>query len=128
MSKYIDVLSVNVMGPPETIYEVMETALRNWDGPILLADTGAGIYEGEPGKSAYEARDLEEYSQVYGGLIEMSMEHPQIIGFGWCGWYESPHPKARSGIVRVEDDEPLEDRIEVIREWNQKMDEYLQLK
>ena len=125
MSKYIDVLSVNVMGPPEIVYDVLEPATRSWNGPILLADTGAGIYDVEPGKSTWEAKDLAEYEKVYSGLIRMSMEHPQIIGFGWCGYYESPYPRARSGIVAIENDEPLEERVEIIKRWNQKMDEYM---
>ena len=51
MRRYLDVLSVNVMGPPRTVYGVLETATRHWDGPILLADTGAGLYTGEPAKA-----------------------------------------------------------------------------
>lgn len=125
MEDYIDVLSVNVMGPPDTVYEVLERAIRNWEGPILLADTGAGIYDREPGKSAYQAKDLQEYEAVYQGLIEMSIEHPQIVGFGWCGYYESPRPRARSGVVKVQNDEPMTERIEVMKRWNARMEEHM---
>ena len=125
MEKYIDVLSVNVMGPPNTIYNVLEVATRNWNGPVLLADTGGGIYKGEPAKSAYQSADLEEYEKVYGGLVEMSMDHPQIIGFGWCGYYETPHPGGRSGLVDVHNDEPLPELIPVIKKWNARMENYI---
>lgn len=50
MRRYLDVLSVNVMGPPETVYTVLEHATRHWNGSIHLADTGACVYMGEPAK------------------------------------------------------------------------------
>ncbi len=118
MRRYIDVLSVNVMGPARTIITVMETATRNWNGPILIADTGAGSYTGEPGKSGYQARDLDEFEAVYSSLAHLSVDHPQIIGFAWCGWYETPPPSNRSGLVDVATDEPLSDRLGIIRRWN----------
>ncbi len=118
MRRYIDVLSVNVMGPPRTIHAVLENATRHWDGPILLADTGAGIYSGEPAKSAYQVEDLAEFEQVYAGLARMTAEHPQVIGFGWCGWFETPHPGGRSGLVDVRNDEPLPDLIPIVTHWN----------
>ncbi len=118
MRRYIDVLSVNVMGPARTIYGVLETATRNWSGPILLADTGAGVYSGEPAKAAYQARDLAEFETVYADLMRMSVEHPQIIGFGWCGWFETPLPSNRSGLVDATTDEPLGDRLEIVQKWN----------
>ena len=121
MKPYIDVLSVNVMGPPLVVYEVLEDATRVWDGPIHLADTGAGIYEGGLPKAAYQARDLNEFEKVYAGLMQMGLEHPQIIGFGWCGYYETPHPGGRSGLVDVATDEPLVDRLEIVQRWNQWM-------
>lgn len=74
MEPYIDALSVNVMGPPDTVYAVLEQATRHWDGPIHLADTGSGIYEGEPAKK----RDHDEYlfpihqrlSNVYVSMLQ----------------------------------------------------------
>ena len=42
MGRYVDVVSVNVMGPARTFYGELEQVTRHWDGPILLADTGAG--------------------------------------------------------------------------------------
>ncbi len=121
MSQYIDVLSVNVMGPPDVVYEVLEDVTRYWDGPIHLADTGAGIYSGSPAKSAFTSKDLEEFEKVYAGMMTMGVEHPQIIGFGWCGFYETPHPGGRSGIVDVKTGQPLPRRLEIIKKWNQWM-------
>jgi len=118
MKPYIDVLSVNVMGPPSVVYGVLEDATRAWDGPIHLADTGAGIYAGGLPKSTYQARDLAEFEKVYAGMMQMGVEHPQIIGFGWCGFYETPHPGGRSGLVDVKTGEPLPDRLKVVRRWN----------
>ena len=46
MRRYIDVLSVNAMGPMATQLAGLEQVTRVWDGPIHLADTGAGIYNG----------------------------------------------------------------------------------
>ena len=125
MQKYIDVLSVNVMGKPSIVYGVLEVATRVWNGPILLADTGAGIYEGEPYKSTYQARDIAEFEEVYSGLVQMSMDHPQIVGFGWCGYYESPQPGARAGLIDVATDDPLSDLTSVIIKWNQVIDAYI---
>ncbi|MBB3209206.1 hypothetical protein FHS27_005044 [Rhodopirellula rubra] len=118
MQKYVDVLSVNVMGPPQVVYEVLEDATRHWDGPIHLADTGAGIFHGPIAKAGYMAADLNELEKVYAGMMKMSVENPQIIGFGWCGFYETPHPGGRSGLVDVETGEPLPDRLEVMLHWN----------
>jgi hypothetical protein len=118
MKRYVDVLSVNVMGPPRTVYGLLEHATRHWDGPILLADTGAGVYEGEPAKAGYQSANLAEFEACYRGLMEMTVEHPQIIGFGWCGWYETPHPGGRSGLVDVRTDEPLPERLAIVKKWN----------
>lgn len=125
MARYIDVLSVNVMGPPDTVYGVLETATRNWNGPILLADTGAGIYESEPAKAGYQARDLAEFEEVYSGMMKMSIDHPQIIGFGWCGWFETPHPGGRSGLIDVRTDQPDPDVLAIVKKWNTWMAEQM---
>ena len=118
MKPYVDVLSVNVMGPPETVYGVLEQATRHWDGPIHLADTGAGVYTGEPAHAAYTSKDLAEFETVYSGLAKMAAEHPQILGFGWCGFYETPHPGGRSGLVDCRTGEPLPERLKVLKRWN----------
>lgn len=122
MRRYTDVLSVNVMGPPDTAYGVLEYATRHWDGPIHLADTGAAIYESEPGKTGYKTRDLLEWESVYRGLMEMGIDHPQIIGFGWCGYYETPAPGNRSGIVDCRNDEPIAERLAIVKKWNHWME------
>ncbi|MEM8955067.1 MAG: hypothetical protein AAGD22_13025 [Verrucomicrobiota bacterium] len=118
MKRYIDVLSVNVMGPPDTVYSLLERATRNWDGPIHLADTGAGIYEPGLLRSGYQAKDLGEFEEVYSGLMQMSIDHPQIVGFGWCGFFETPPPGARSGLVDVRTGEPIRERLEIMKKWN----------
>jgi hypothetical protein len=114
------------MGPPDTVYGVLETATRNWNGPILLADTGAGVFTGGTAKAGYQARDLFEFEEVYSGMMTMSVEHPQIIGFGWCGWFETPHPGGRSGIVDVRTDEPHPDILAIVKKWNSWMAEKAQ--
>ena len=106
------------MGPPETVYGVLEQATRHWDGPIHLADTGAGVYTGEPAHAAYTSKDLAEFETVYSGLAKMAAEHPQILGFGWCGFYETPHPGGRSGLVDCRTGEPLPERLKVLKRWN----------
>ncbi|MEM1295650.1 MAG: non-reducing end alpha-L-arabinofuranosidase family hydrolase [Verrucomicrobiota bacterium] len=123
MKPYIDVLSVNVMGPPNTVYGVLEQVTRHWDGPIHLADTGAGIYQDEPAKAAYTARDLAEFEEVYAGLATAALEHPQVLGFGWCGFYETPHPGGRSGLVDVATGKPIIERLEVMKSTNQRLAE-----
>ena len=123
MRRHLDVLSVNVMGPPETVYEVLEHATRHWNGPIHLADTGACVYEHEPAKSGYQAADLAEWEAVYRGMMEMGLEHPQVIGFGWCGYYETPHPGGRAGLIDCRTDEPLPERAEIVKKWNAWMEQ-----
>ncbi|WP_420458343.1 hypothetical protein [Neolewinella sp.] len=123
MQSYVDVLSVNVMGPPATVYGVLEQVTRHWDGPLHLSDTGGGVYTPGVQKSAYQARDLTEFEEIYGGLVRMTVEHPQLIGFGWCGYYDTPAPGARSGLVDVRTDEPLADTLGVARKWNGWMEE-----
>lgn len=118
MKPYVDVLSVNVMGPPDTVYAVLEQVTRHWDGPIHLADTGAGVYAGEPAKAAFTSRNLAEFEEVYAGMMKMGAEHPQIIGFGWCGFYETPHPGGRSGLVDCRTGEPLPERLAIMKKWN----------
>ena len=119
MEKYVDALAVNVMGHTHVIYRELEQVTRVWDGPIILADTGAGVYKpGEPCKSCYMCKDNKEYAKIYGGLLKIGLEHPQIIGVGWCGFYETPSPRGRSGIVDVSNDEPLKERVEELKKLN----------
>jgi hypothetical protein len=70
--------------------------------------------------------DLAEFEEVYSGMMTMSVEHPQIIGFGWCGWFETPHPGGRSGIVDVRTDEPHPDILAIVKKWNSWMAEKAQ--
>jgi hypothetical protein len=123
MGPYVDVISVNVMGPKETILAELEQVTRCWDGPIHLADTGAGVFQAPYPKAAYTCADLDEFERVYRGLLELGIEHPQIIGMGWCGYYETP--SSRSGLVDSRDDEPLQERVEVVQRWNAWQDEAL---
>lgn len=116
MRGYIDVLSINVMGPASTFYGVLEQVTRHWDGPIHLADTGAGIYNGRTPKSAYMCRDLAEWEALYRSHMEAGLSHPQIIGMGWCGYYETP--ASRSGVVDAVTDEPRQDLVNVMVKWN----------
>lgn len=116
MAKYVDVLSVNAMGPMRFQLEGLEQVTRTWDGPIHLADTGAGIYDGGYAKSAYQAGDLLEFEELYRSYMEVGLTHPQLIGFGWCGYYETP--SSRSGLVDSRDDEPLQERVAVMKKWN----------
>lgn len=118
MSRHVDVLSVNVMGPPDIVYEVLEDATRYWEGPIHLADTGAGVYQPPTAKAGFTSRDINEFEKVYAGLMRMGVEHPQIIGFGWCGFYETPPPSNRSGLVDVRTGQPLPARLEIMTRWN----------
>lgn len=118
MRNYVDVLSVNVMGPPDTMYGVLEQATRHWDGPILLADTGASIYREGEEKSGYPVRNMKEYEEIWRGLMEIGLEHPQIIGFAWCGYYDTPSPSSRSGLVDCRTDSPITERVKIARKWN----------
>lgn len=121
MRRYIDVLSVNAMGPMRMQLTGLEQVTRVWDGPIHLADTGAGIYNGEYPKSAYMCRDLDEFDELYQSYMDSGLTHPQLIGFGWCGYYETP--SSRSGLVDSRNDQPLADRVVIMRKWNRWMDE-----
>ena len=105
------------------MYGVFEHATRHWNGPIHLADTGACLYEQEPAKSGYQAADLAEWETVYRGMMEMGLAHPQIIGFGWCGYYETPPPSHRGGLIDCRTDEPLPERAAIVRKWNAWMDQ-----
>jgi len=69
-------------------------------------------------------RDLAEFERVYKGMMTMGTEHPQIIGFGWCGFYETPHPGGRSGLVDCRTGEPLADRLKVMKKWNAWMENH----
>ena len=121
MGKYVDVVSVNVQGPADVFYGTLEQVTRHWDGPILLADNGAGIYNGEWAKADYQTRDLEEFGDVYGSYMQAGLEHPQLVGVAWCGYYETP--SSRSGLFDSRTDEPLVDRLEVVQKWNRWMEE-----
>lgn len=119
MGRYVDVLSINVMGPADTFYEVMEQVTRHWDGPIHMADTGAGVI-GDWAKAGYQTRDTAELDGLYESYMRAGLEHPQLVGFGWCGYYETP--SSRSGIVDSRDDEPLAERVPLMKRWNQWME------
>ena len=122
MKPYVDVLSVNVMGPKAVQLELLEDVTRHWDGPILIADGGAGVYRGEPRTSGWAARDLAEYEAVYAGQVELARDHPQVLGFAWCGFYETPSPggtaHGRGGLVDVRTGDPLPGRVEIVTRWN----------
>jgi hypothetical protein len=51
-------------------------------------------------------------------MMEMGLEHPQIIGFGWCGYYETPPPSHRAGLIDCRTDDPLPDRAAIVKKWN----------
>ena len=122
MRPYVDVLSVNVMGPKAVQLELLEDVTRHWDGPVLIADGGAGVYAGEPRQSGWAARDLAEYEAVYAGQVELARDHPQVVGFAWCGFYETPSPgpraHGRGGLVDVRTGDPLPGRLAVVKRWN----------
>ncbi len=121
MGRYVDVVSINVMGPADIVFERLEQVTRHWDGPILMADTGASIYNGEYGKAGFPCRDIGEYEDVYRSYMEAGISHPQLVGAGWCGYYETP--SSRGGVVDSRNDELLADRAAVLKKWNRWMDE-----
>lgn len=116
MGQYVDVISINVMGPMNLVLREMEQVTCHWDGPIHLADTGAGIYNGAWPKATYLCRDLAEFEVVYRDCIKLGIEHPQVIGLGWCGYYETQ--SMRSGLVDSVTDEPDAGKIAAITRWN----------
>jgi hypothetical protein len=83
-----------------------------------LADAGAGVNSGETPNAGNLTADINEFEQVYSGLMKMGIEHPQIIGFGWCGFYETPGPTNRSGLVDARNGDPLPERVEIVQRWN----------
>lgn len=116
MKPYIDVLSINVMGPMSVTLQEMEQVTCHWDGPIHIADTGAGIYNGTYPKAPYMCRDLSEFENIYSTYTKLGIEHPQVIGLGWCGYYETC--SMRSGLVDSVTDEPDADKVSALRKWN----------
>ena len=127
MHKYIDVLSVNVMGPKHVALEELEQVSCHWDGPIHIADTGAGVYNGSYPKATYMCEDMDEFEAVYAGYIQLGIEHPQVVGLGWCGYYETC--SMRSGLVDARTDDVDEGKIRAIKKWNDILDaQYQQLK
>lgn len=113
---YVDVLCVNAMGSFDVIYTLMEQITPHWDRPIHLVDTGAGVYTGNPIKSGYTSTDLKDFEHLYRGLMSAGVDHPQIIGMGWCGYYEN---STRSGLLDCANDQPLSERAAVIKKANQ---------
>jgi len=120
MTKYIDVVSINVMGPMHVALKEMEQITEHWDGPIHCADTGAGIYKTHP-QSAYMCKDYDEFEDVYSTYVRLGIEHPQVIGLGWCGYFETQ--SMRSGLVDSVTDEPDPGKITPIKKWNAWFDE-----
>ena len=118
MKPHIDVLCVNTMGPAPVQAGVLESVTRVWDGPIVLADTGAHVYVGDPRKSGFPAANEAEYAEIYRSLAEFAAGHPQVVGWGWCGFYEIPHPGGRGGLVDVRTGEPIPQRLEAVRAAN----------
>lgn len=121
MGRYVDVISINVMGDSDIFYEIMQQTTLHWDGPMHLADTGAGVYDPEKWtKAGFMTRDIAEFEDLYSSFMTAGLEHPQLIGFGWCGYYETP--TSRSGVVDSRNDEPIPKRVEVMSKWNRWME------
>lgn len=121
MGRFVDAISINVMGGADIFYEIMQQTTLNWDGPIHLADTGAGVYDPERWtKAGFMTRDLEEFEALYRSLMTAGLDHPQLIGFGWCGYYETP--TSRSGVVDSRNDEPIQERAAIMSKWNRWME------
>jgi hypothetical protein len=118
MSSYIDVLSINVMGTPEVILEVMAPATSGWAGPIHLADTGVGVRSEGPSTGGFVCRNADEFARVYAGILDLCESHPQIVGFGWCGYYNIPG--RRKGVVDVATDEPIRELVGAMSERNRR--------
>ena len=121
MKPYIDVLSINIMGPASTQFPVLQQVTRHWDGPILLGDTGAGVLHLDWPKSTYMCQDWDEFDRLYQSYMTSGIHHPQLVGFAWCGYYETP--TSRSGLVDSRNDEPLPEMLSIMRKWNQWMEE-----
>ncbi len=121
MRPYIDVLSVNVMGPASTQFSVLQQVTRHWDGPILLGDTGAGVLHLDWPKSTYMCEDWDEFDELYQSYMTSGIHHPQLVGFAWCGYYETP--TSRSGLVDSRNDEPLSEMLSIMRRWNAWMED-----
>jgi hypothetical protein len=67
-------------------------------------------------------QDADEFANVYHDYMRLGVEHPQIIGLGWCGYYETCC--ARSGLVDSVSDEPDALKIAGIKAGNAWMDEH----
>lgn len=120
MEPFIDVLSINVMGPSSIALREMEQVTCHWDGPIHIADTGAGVYNGKWPKATFMCKNIDEFGEVYGGYLQLGLEHPQVIGLGWCGYYETC--SSRCGLVDCRNDEPMAEKVDQIKRLNAAFD------
>jgi hypothetical protein len=89
MYPYVDALSFNMMGPAEQMMDNLREPLTYWDKPIFAADVGGRVYDGKPDKSGGLVSSYEELEQFYWDHIRLGIEHPQIIGLAWCGYWET---------------------------------------
>ena len=66
-------------------------------------------------------KNWDEFDQLYQSYMTSGIHHPQLVGFAWCGYYETP--TSRSGLVDSRNDEPLPEMLGIMRKWNAWMEE-----
>ena len=89
MRPYVDVLSVNMMGGMGQMMDNLGEVLCHWDGPILVADVGAHVWNPDRIKSGCPVQDADELAEFYREHIKLGALHPQIIGLAWCGYWNT---------------------------------------
>lgn len=117
----IDVLSIQYF-PHTRSFEDMKEKFARWHKltgkPTLLADTGFIAPTKLRPVVKGPIKTQAERGKAYKDLAENMFSEPYFIGLHWCAYIEN---RARRNGLKNDLDEPYEDAVERIREFNQRV-------
>jgi hypothetical protein len=96
MRPYVDALSIITMETSDQMMETLRETLVYWDKPILVSDVGATKFDGRFKSGSFLA-SYDEVGEFYWDHLRLGLQHPQIIGLAWCGYWETT--THHSGLV-----------------------------
>ena len=124
MQPYTDVIAFNGFAPFDAIEDEIERAHERTGKPVLLADSAflapTELLHVSPQSKVY-CENQQKRGQAYQRFARQAFSKRYVIGWHWCAYIEN---RARCSGVRTYRDEPYEELVSAMREFNQGVYEY----